>query len=305
MTTMSDLRVLGRVLDERVRQDKKWGEQNHLDGTGPTGSIVADMATGAATTNEVLETRAKSLTDSTQSPVTWTQIATEEWAEALACQPDSTALRAEVTQLAAVCFGWLGAMERRHEVPRRVYISGPIASDPETASERFAQAAERVKRATGCEVVNAFEVEPVNHGEQECPEAGYFPGTDEGHQSSCCYMRTDLLALLTCDSIYLMDGWQSSQGARLELMVAQAIGLEVLYETEPERTHPPSRDEQGRSIAVHGVVLDGGRPELTLREVLRQWYAVWESGGQTPKNLGAKTKLVLDTVDPQGKVLGT
>lgn len=34
MTTLADLRAVTSIVAERTRQDAKWGEQNHPDGTG-------------------------------------------------------------------------------------------------------------------------------------------------------------------------------------------------------------------------------------------------------------------------------
>jgi hypothetical protein len=39
--------------------------------------------------------------------------------------------------------------------------------------------------------------------------------------------RRDLLAILECDSIHLLPGWQDSKGARAERAVAEWIGLGV------------------------------------------------------------------------------
>jgi hypothetical protein len=44
------------------------------------------------------------------------------------------------------------------------------------------------------------------------------------------YLRFDIRALTFCDSIYMLKGWQDSNGANIELIVARAIGLEALYE---------------------------------------------------------------------------
>lgn len=39
------------------------------------------------------------------------------------------------------------------------------------------------------------------------------------------YMRMALAQLVTCDAIWLLDGWMSSKGAKLEVSVAQGLGL--------------------------------------------------------------------------------
>ena len=103
------LPVLAEVLAERDRQDAKWGEQNHPDGTGP--DVVWSTHIGPATA--VAET-AKAATDEAAAAgaLTWRHIATEELAEAFA-EDDEDALRTELIQTAAVCVQWAQAIDRR------------------------------------------------------------------------------------------------------------------------------------------------------------------------------------------------
>jgi hypothetical protein len=101
-------RVLLEVLDERYRQDARWGEQNHPDGTGPdvvwafTGPASWVRESAKATTDRMAEA----------GVVTWRDIALEEFAEAIA-EEDAAALRGELVQLAAVCVQWVQAIDRR------------------------------------------------------------------------------------------------------------------------------------------------------------------------------------------------
>ena len=44
------------------------------------------------------------------------------------------------------------------------------------------------------------------------------------------HMRTDIRNLLDCDYIYMLGGWETSKGAKLELDVASSCGLKVIYE---------------------------------------------------------------------------
>lgn len=90
--------VLAEVAMERTRQDDKWGEQNHPDGTGEPGSRhLADWARAVC--------KAK-------SPDTWLKILLEEVFEAGA-ESDPALLREELIQVAAVATQWVEAIDRR------------------------------------------------------------------------------------------------------------------------------------------------------------------------------------------------
>jgi hypothetical protein len=90
---------------ERIRQDIKWGEQNHPDGTGdePGSRIRVRQAEHA---REVCQTHA------TEGTVTWLDILREEVAEAFA-ETDPANLREELIQVAAVATAWVEAIDRR------------------------------------------------------------------------------------------------------------------------------------------------------------------------------------------------
>lgn len=99
--------VLGEVAAERGRQDAKWGQQNHPDGTGPYASVrggnaweIAGMA------------RAWCQHKAAMGKVTWLDILTEETAEAFA-EDDRQRLRAELIQVAAVAVAWIEDIDRR------------------------------------------------------------------------------------------------------------------------------------------------------------------------------------------------
>ena len=90
-----------------------------------------------------------------------------------------------------------------------IYLSGPMTALNFYSS--FKIEAERL-RGLGYEVVNPAE-DPVY--------AGY-------HES----MRKDLKALLDCDTLALLDGWQCSAGAHLEMHVAHRVGMEIVIAKE-------------------------------------------------------------------------
>lgn len=48
------------------------------------------------------------------------------------------------------------------------------------------------------------------------------------------FVKFDCYALQWCDVIYMLIGWEGSEGARMELEEAKRLGLEVMYEEEKE-----------------------------------------------------------------------
>ena len=45
-------------------------------------------------------------------------------------------------------------------------------------------------------------------------------------------MRVDIGLLLDCDYIYMLQDWELSKGAKLELDVASSCGIKVLFERD-------------------------------------------------------------------------
>jgi nucleoside 2-deoxyribosyltransferase len=64
--------------------------------------------------------------------------------------------------------------------------------------------------ATGVEVVDPTQL---------CPEGSRPTWLD--------YMRADIKALVDCDSVLILPGWEESRGARVERMLAEALGIPV------------------------------------------------------------------------------
>lgn len=101
---MSDLprdRVYVEIEAERLRQEAKWGEQNHPDGTGD----VCHQA-------EAHYRRTRADAAAQAGTLTWKDIALEEVWEALA-ERDPSKLRAELIQALAVGVAWVEAIDRR------------------------------------------------------------------------------------------------------------------------------------------------------------------------------------------------
>lgn len=92
----------------------------------------------------------------------------------------------------------------------RIYVAGPMSGYHDHNFPAFNEAARRL-RAAGYEVVNPAEL-------------------DDGDTTLAWdyYMKRDLPKMLTCHTVALLDGWQDSKGANLEVSTARAVGIEVM-----------------------------------------------------------------------------
>lgn len=70
--------------------------------------------------------------------------------------------------------------------------------------------------------------------EQKLIKMGYSPVNPvknvPGGQTWEYYLRNDIIKLMCCDSIYMLKGWRSSKGARLERYIARKLGFKIIYE---------------------------------------------------------------------------
>ncbi|MFD1709052.1 DUF4406 domain-containing protein [Ottowia sp. GY511] len=91
----------------------------------------------------------------------------------------------------------------------RIYLSGPMTGLPDLNFPAFHAMSARL-RAAGHSVVNPAEL-----------------NSDPAADWNQC-MRRDIAALCTCTTLALMPGWETSQGAQLELHIAHRIGLGIV-----------------------------------------------------------------------------
>lgn len=85
-----------------------------------------------------------------------------------------------------------------------VYISGPMTGYPEKNYPAFFAAEEELV-ALGYGVLN-----PAKHPEQE---------------TWADFMRLDLQDVLRCTHVAMLPGWENSRGAKLEVYVAEQLGV--------------------------------------------------------------------------------
>lgn len=93
---------------------------------------------------------------------------------------------------------------------RTIYISGKITGLPvEETQTKFAAAA-GYWAENGCHAINPMQVVKNPHAKWEQA------------------MHKCLMALLDCQAIYILPDWLTSRGARLEITIAHALGLDLI-----------------------------------------------------------------------------
>ena len=103
-----------------------------------------------------------------------------------------------------------------------IYIAGPMSGLPDHNYSAFHAAAAELT-AAGEDVIN-----PAESGLQDEP------------WDYC--IRVGLRQLLTCDTIYLLPGWEKSRGAQLEHYVAYCLDYKIRYaprDTPAQPQHDP------------------------------------------------------------------
>jgi hypothetical protein len=106
-----------------------------------------------------------------------------------------------------------------------LYVAGPMTGLPDFNYPAFRAAATELRDA-------GYVVED--------PSANINPTPDDYHG----WLRAGLAQLITCDGVALLDGWEASGGARLEVNVAATLGMRVrpVHEWVTEAQADPERE---------------------------------------------------------------
>lgn len=94
----------------------------------------------------------------------------------------------------------------------KIYLSGKISGTDLDYVRRLFDKVATTLRALGHEVIN-----PLCNGLSE---------TDPWEE----HIAKDIINLIDCEGIYMLQGWEDSQGARIEHAIAKEIELKVMYE---------------------------------------------------------------------------
>lgn len=107
----------------------------------------------------------------------------------------------------------------------RIYIAGPMTGMKDLNVKDF-NMAEECLQFNGWSVCN-----PIRINQDFTAKQIKDGQLTESEKKECA--RNDLAELLTCDTIYMLQGWEKSPGARAEHAVAVWIGLSITYAVVP------------------------------------------------------------------------
>lgn len=92
----------------------------------------------------------------------------------------------------------------------KVYISGPITGRGLTECKVDFNSTELWLTGLGYDAINPMSYDTIEDGTWED------------------YMKRDLKLLMDCDYIYMLNGWEKSKGARMEIYIATELGIKIL-----------------------------------------------------------------------------
>ena len=108
---------------------------------------------------------------------------------------------------------------------KRIYLSGPMTGLPDLNFPAFAAMTDSL-RAGGHSVTNPAELNPEGGSWTDC-------------------VRRDIAALMECDTVATLPGREHSKGARLEVLIAERLGMAVV------NTHDLAVDTSGSAAPEH------------------------------------------------------
>lgn len=171
----------------------------------------------------------------------------------------------------------------------KTYIAGPMRGYPAFNFPAF-NAAATYRRALGDVVFNPAEQDRSKYGDLT-PENADDKGFD---LRDALAVDLDWIAR-NADAVYLLDGWENSTGAKAEKALAEALGLEILFQsfgppTDEVRAVSSTGAEKGVKLARYDLL-----PADPLRQVAEHYgrgaakYAArnWERGYEWSKSFGA------------------
>ena len=96
----------------------------------------------------------------------------------------------------------------------KIYISGPMTGYDNFNKDAFDFAKRKL------EAINEYDqvITPFDIAPNQDPNSWLF------------YMKLDIKALMDCDAIYVLKGYENSKGAMIEVNLAKSLSYPIFYE---------------------------------------------------------------------------
>lgn len=126
---------------------------------------------------------------------------------------------------------YLENWETIHNMKKKIYLAGPMRGIPEFNFPAFFATADKL-REQGHEVFNPAQRDVEKYGIEVCQSPSGNLGEINPKIQFSIREAMEADSVFICryaDAIALMPGWETSKGANAEKLLAEAIGLEVIY----------------------------------------------------------------------------
>lgn len=116
----------------------------------------------------------------------------------------------------------------------RIYISGPMTGQKDLNRKKFSTVAEWLRKR-GHFVINPHDLSPIFGPSEslrdsfECLYGGKSQVRTETAELARAVLLADFAAIRSCDAILLLENWDTSKGAKTELLHALSLG-KIVYD---------------------------------------------------------------------------
>jgi len=106
------------------------------------------------------------------------------------------------------------------------YISGPISGLQNGNFDKFDLAQKELEKQ-GYIVVNPHEINKELYQKWASKLDDISQSTQDEIWRD--FMKSDIRHLTLCSCVFVLDGWEDSRGSRIEIFLAQKLGMKVYY----------------------------------------------------------------------------
>ena len=156
----------------------------------------------------------------------------------------------------------------QQEQPLRMYIAGPMRGIKYLNFPAFDDAKKDLE-LLGFSVVSPADLDRAIGFDPEVLGSDYdWKDLNKCNFSLLDAIDRDVNALKTCDTIYMLRGWEGSKGAKAEKALAEWMGLSVIYQDDSDILEEALRITKGDRNASYGP------PDQDFKRTAAMWSAI-------------------------------